>query len=121
MAYPIDESRISAAEQELGRRLPAALRRRLLRNNGGEVEAADDSWQLHPVWDDTDMRTARKTTNHIVRETASARKWSRFPADALSLAENGTGDRIVLLAGKDEPYLWDHETGAMEAISWKLE
>jgi len=42
MGFPVDEIHIVAAEQELGWRLPAALRTRLQRSNGGDVLADDE-------------------------------------------------------------------------------
>jgi SMI1 / KNR4 family (SUKH-1) len=133
MPFPVDEERVAAAEDALGRRLPDALRQRLMRDNGGDAEAAaahprpgaqrdiDPHWQLHPVWDDSDRKRAARSANHIVRETAEARAWDGFPADAIAIASNGTGDRLILQPGKDELALWDHETGEVQAlrVSWE--
>lgn len=60
MAYPVDESRIREAEALLGRSLPAALRSRLSRDNGGSVECDGDEWQVFPVRDPSDRRTMRE-------------------------------------------------------------
>ena len=38
MAFPVDEERIEAAERALGRALPPALRERLRRDDGGDVD-----------------------------------------------------------------------------------
>ena len=38
MPFPVGEDRIEEAEAQLGRTLPAALRDRLMRDNGGEIE-----------------------------------------------------------------------------------
>lgn len=124
MGFPVEEGRIADAEGELGRRLPSVLRERLLRNNGGDVEASkgvdDDGWQLHPVWDDSDRKRAGRTANHIVLETAEAREWQGFPEGAIAIASNGTGDRLVVLASTDEVFWWDHETGEAQAaeVDW---
>ena len=90
-------SAIEAAEQELGRVLPTPMKERLLRDNGGEVSAAGDVWQLHPVWDGSNRRAMRKTANNVVTETVAARAWARFPPGAVAIASNGTGDLLVLL------------------------
>ena len=130
MPFPVNEERVVAAEEELGRCLPDELRHRLMRDNGGEVEAAaprqgaeehfDPHWELHPVWDDSDRKRAARSASHIVRETAEARGWDRFPAEAIAIASNGTGDRLILRPGSDELALWDHETGQVLAVrvSW---
>lgn len=121
---PVDEERITAAETELGRRLPPPLRARLGRENGGEVEAncelGDDDWQLYPVWDNSDRKRARRTANHVVRETAGARAWEGFPQGAIAIASNGTGDRLVVLRDTDVVAWWDHETGGTHAaaVEW---
>jgi hypothetical protein len=117
MAFPVDESLIAAAEQQLGRRLPDALRKRLLRNNGGEIQTEDDDWTLHPVWDATDRKRMSRTANHIVRETRQAREWRSFPEGAIAVASNGTGDHLVVRVGSAEIELWDHETGECHAVA----
>lgn len=123
VAFPADQERIEAAELELGQRLPEELRTRLLEDNGGEVvaelleEAAgdfDSDWELYPVWDDSDRRRAARTAGHIVDETNEARAWPQFPADAIAIAGNGTGDRLIFRGGAVA--WWDHETGETHAI-----
>ena len=116
MPFPVTEDRVAAAEAELGRRLPESLRGHLLQSNGGEVEAAGDVWQLHPVWDPSDRKRAGRTANHIVGETARAREWPGFPGGAISVAANGSGDHLILESGGDAFALWDHETGTVEPI-----
>ena len=71
MPYPASNDLIFAAEAQLGRSLPSDHRARLGADNGGEIEARDDTWQLFPVWDPTDRRTQGRTANHIVRENAA--------------------------------------------------
>ena len=112
MAYPVGEALIREAETGLGRSLPVALRERLIKNNGGTVRTADDDWELFPVWDPTDRRTMRKTSNHVVAETQQARtRWDGFPLGAVAIASNGMGDLLVLRAGSHDIERWRHETG----------
>lgn len=124
MAFPVAESLIDRAEAELGRVLPPAYRERLLRDNGGDITASselgEDEWQLHPVWDDSDRKRAGRTASHIVRETNAARAWDVFPDGAIAIADNGTGDRLIVLAGLDEVRWLDHETGEvyLAAVEW---
>ncbi len=129
VAFPVDETRIDAVELELGQRLSEDHRARLRENNGGEVTADlveadfardfDPDWELYPVWDDSDRRRAARTARHIVHETTEARSWPGFPADAVAVAGNGTGDQLIVRGGAVE--WWDHETGETRAVrvSWR--
>jgi hypothetical protein len=115
MAFPTTEDRVAAAEAQLGLRLPAEYRNRLIANNGGELETADDVWQVFPVFDDTDRKRAGRSANHIVRETHQATKWPGFPGGAVAVASNDTGDRLVFLPGANgrldgRLQYWNHES-----------
>ena len=121
MGFPTTDECLRKAEEALGVHLPPVLRDRLLRNNGGEVEAADDVWQLFPVQDTTDRKRLARSANHIVRETGEARKWSGFPATAIAIASNGSGDYLILdprqhSNGGLAVLLWDHEVGSAEPV-----
>jgi hypothetical protein len=127
MPFPTEERYIRDAELKLGVSFPPSLRARLLVANGGEVEVDDDTWQLHPVFDATDRTRIKRTANHIVRETASAREWSGFPPDAVAIGNNGTGDRLVLQPSPNDPrslgetvFFWDHETGELTEAAGSL-
>jgi hypothetical protein len=115
MAFPTTEDRIAAAEAQLGTRLPAEYRNRLISQNGGELETADDSWQVFPVFDSSDRKRASRSANHIVRETQQAATWPGFPEGAVAIASNGTGDLLVFLPRDKNQLdgrvqLWSHET-----------
>ena len=110
MPFPVEAKHIEAAEQELRRTLPEALRARLRRDNGGELEGDDEDWQLHPVWDPSDRKRMARTANHVLRETRSARGTPGFPPEAIAIAANGCGDFLVLRPGQDTLERWDHET-----------
>ena len=115
MAFPTTADRIAAAEAQLGVRLPAEYTNRLISDNGGELETADDVWQVFPVFDDTDRKRAGRSANHIVRETQLATQWSGFPKGAVAVAANGTGDLLVFLLGADGTcngrlQHWSHDT-----------
>lgn len=116
MAFPVADRFIVAAEQMLGRQFPEPLRSRLARSNGGEIEAGNDDWVLHPVRDDSDRKRLARSANDISRETELARRWSCFPPDAVAVATNGTGDLLVLIPQSDNVHLWDHETGQLSTI-----
>lgn len=116
MAFPTTESHVSAAERELGIKLPREYRERLVARNGGELSTAGDDWQVFPVFDATNRKTAGRSAGHIVLETRNARAWDGFPKGAVAIASNGEGDLLVFLAagtpGQLDPQVqvWNHET-----------
>ena len=118
--FPAGEDRINEAETELGRRLPEAPRARLKRDNGGEIEVAGSPgdnavWFLHPGWNSGDRRRMSRTANHVVRETREAHETiGDLPAGAIVIADNGTGDLLLVLGEGDDVVWWDHETGDVE-------
>ena len=123
MPFPTSQECITAAEAGLGIQLPSVWAARLLRANGGELELADEEWQLFPVPDTSDRKRAGRTANHIVQENAAAHRWRGFPSEAVAIAANGSGHYLVLLPAPDAPerlddrvYRWDHETTELEEV-----
>ena len=49
MPFPVDERYVVLAEQLLGVRLPSVYRQKLLAENGGDLETAEDHWLPYPV------------------------------------------------------------------------
>ena len=127
MPFPTTEPRIEAAERELGVKLPHEYRMRLLVRNGGELSTAGDIWQVFPVFDTTDRKTAARSANHIVLETRNARSWEGFPQDAVAIASNGAGDFLVLMpsrsTGRLDPqvHLWNHETRKCKPVALRYD
>jgi hypothetical protein len=124
MPFDLAPFRLDATEARLGVRLPAAYRASMIRANGGTVEVAGDTWWLHPILDDSDTRRLKRTMNDLVHETTEARAWPGFPRDAVALANNGSGDYLVLLPSGDEVvraadavHRWDHETGELARVA----
>jgi SMI1/KNR4 family protein SUKH-1 len=127
MSFPTAEEYVRRAEQALGLALPAALRARLLEENGGGIEVGDESWELFPVEDTSDRKHRSRTANHLVGETEQARELPEFPADAVAIAANGSGDYLILQPSannrlSDDVWLWDHETGTMTVVevTWSI-
>lgn len=121
MAFPVAESDIEVAERGLGVRLPPRLRERLAVENGGEVETEQDSFELFKILDTSGTkRLARASARDIVRENAAAHEWPGFPADAVTIADNGSGDFLVLLRNdqglSDTAFVWTHETEELESV-----
>ena len=128
MPFPITAAEIAKTEAKTGFTFPPGLKARLSKDNGGEIEVADDDWQLIPFLDSSDRKRLARTCNDIVRETASMRDWRGFPADAFVVAQNGCGDCLIILPDAEGSaqlgetiYLWSHETGEHEAVADSLD
>ncbi len=124
MPFPVDEKWIRATEQELGLDLPYSYRNRLKQDNGGDLEAAGDIWILHPIFDQSDRTRVKRTCNHVLAETRSARSWAGFPDDAIAIAANGSGDLLLFLVDEASRtvfgslvWLWDHDTRQIVPIA----
>lgn len=121
MPFDLAEPFLLAAERELGARLPKSYRLAVLRENGGEIETNDDSWQQYPIADTSDRKRLSRSANHILKETESCRGWARFPENAVAIAGNGAGDQLVLLRQNEafapEVYTWLHESGELEKVA----
>ena len=123
MPFPVATARVDATERALGRHLPAAYRASMIRANGGAVLALEETWWLYPIFDDSDARRLKRTCNDVVRETGEARTWPGFPEAALAIANNGSGDLLVLLPNDptadfgDKVYRFDHETRALQPVA----
>jgi hypothetical protein len=123
MPFPVDRRFVERAEQKLGARLPSAYVDRMVSMNGGTIELDSDEWELHPVLDEHDVKRMARTCNDILRETNESRAWLGFPPDALAIASNGAGDRLVLRRStteqryEDTIYVWDHETRETRAVA----
>jgi hypothetical protein len=59
-----------------------------------------------------------RTAGHVVRETREARAsiGDALPARSVVIADNGTGDLLLLLADGDDIVWWDHGTGEVEPV-----
>jgi len=124
MPFPTIESFIAAAEAQLGVRFPDAFRTYLIASNGGEIDAADESRLIHPVFDDSDRKRAARSASHIVYETRQARSWAGFPAQGVAFASNGSGDHLAFLPDPGDTqrlgsvvFLWQHETRALTQVA----
>lgn len=128
MPFPVDERFLIETEAKLGVKFPPDYTRRMMQQNGGEVETFFDNWVLYPILDTSDRKRLQRTCNDVVSETASVRKWNGFPVDAVAIAGNGGGDQLILLPAKESPgrlsdeiYWWDHETGVIRSVASRFE
>jgi len=59
-----------------------------------------------------------RTANHIVAQTHEMHaSIGDLPAGSIVIADNGTGDLLLLVAGGDDVVWWDHETAEIEPVS----
>ena len=124
MPFPVDIEYIVETERELELEFPNNFKARMINKNGGEVMTSDDEWQLFPFFDKSDRKRLSRTSNHIILETKQARQWNGFPGNGIAIAENGYGDKLILLPFdnnskklKEEIYLWLHETGEIQEVA----
>lgn len=127
MPFPIDEKYIAHTEQQLGLTFPPCFKAKMIQMNGGEVFADDDLWQLFPFFDQSDKKRIKRTCNHIIYETKQAQQWQGFPADAIAIASNGSGDLLIFKKMDnvriseqqldDTVYRWSHETAALKVVA----
>jgi hypothetical protein len=122
--FPVDAAFIKAAEQKLGLTFPSMFRGRMMKENGGSIEAGDEDWEMFPISDTSDRKRIARTSNDIVRETIKSREWPGFPPAAVAIASNGAGDLLVFLPKDETPaelapevYRWSHEGGEIERIA----
>ena len=124
MPFPIPRDEIAKTEAQLGLAFQPHFVDRMMRDNGGTIQADGDSWELHPFRNGADRKMLARTANHIARETIQGREWPEFPKDGVAIASSGTGDALILLPTEGDSktlgeaiYLWKHETGVVKPVS----
>src|SRR3954464_13555278 len=124
MPFPVDSKFIRDTEVKLSMTFPSTFVGRMSSNNGGSVDAGDATWELFPFRDSSDRKRIARTCNDIVLETNRMKKWPSFPAGAVAIASNGTGDQLIFLPEEGSGselapavYRWDHETGDAEKVA----
>jgi hypothetical protein len=128
MPFPLDVKYIAEAEQELGVIFPVHFKAKMIKENGGPLATKDDYWHLYPFFDKSDNKRISRTCNHIGLETGQARNWRNFPAEAIGIASNGSGDHLVLLPVSahdkqlgDTIFAWYHETGDTRKVADQID
>jgi hypothetical protein len=93
----------------------------MMKQNGGVVLCDHDTWNLHPIWDKSDKKRLKRTSNDVTRETNAMASWTGWPRNAVCIAANGTGDALIFSADSascdDAVYRWSHETGQLKKIA----
>lgn len=128
MPFPIEPNYIAQTEDELGVLFPTRFKAKMIQENGGELSTKEDDWQLYPFFDRSDKKRMSRTCNHIGLETKQAKEWRNFPAHAIAIASNGSGDHLILLPENDNEkqlseviYAWWHEEGIPNKIADSIE
>jgi hypothetical protein len=115
MPFNLAERFISTAEEKLGAPLPHSYRQAMMASNGGDVAVYNDIWNLHPILDSSDRKRLSRSCNDILQETRLMRDWPGWPENAVAIAGNGSGDKLLFL--REGPlyqpalYVWLHDTG----------
>jgi len=121
MAFDLFEEQLQDSEDEFGARFPESYRHQMMRSNGGEVDAASDYWNLIPLRDTSDRKRLSRTANHVLVETKSLSRFPSWHEHAFAIAENRTGDALVVLRDDDQikpqVFYWCHESGAIESVA----
>ena len=125
MPFATEQQFVVRAEEALGRRFPESYVARMLQSNGGSVEIDDDEWLMHPVRDDSDRKRLARSANDVVAETTVAKQWTGFPASAVAIGANGSGDFLILLPADNDRFgeavfVWEHETGEVRQVADSL-
>jgi hypothetical protein len=124
MPFPVDEKYIIETEKELGKGFPSWFRIKMMSENGGQIEAVGDVWEIYPFWNKASKKVMKRTADDILRNTKSALEWETFPRDAVAIATNGTGDLLVFLPENETHFSntthhWNHETGEVAQVRSK--
>jgi len=121
MPFDLAERFIKAAEEKLGAPLPHSYRQAMMASNGGDVAAYNDIWNLHPILDTSDRKRLSRSCNDILRETLRMSDWPDWPENAVAIADNGTGDKLLFLREgrlyEPEVYVWLHDTGELIVVA----
>lgn len=121
MGLPTSDEFINDEERRTGIKLPQTFRTILrLKNGGEEVCASGDIWNLYAVKDTSSRKHISRSANHIERETHQARLWEGFPPNAVAIAENGTGDLLILFKDNPDVFVWHHESGLTEVAAFEF-
>lgn len=127
MPFPIPAAEIAKTEAKLGVTFPDGFKRAMEEENGGEIVAANEFWQLVPFLDASDKTRLAVTSDDIVQETEAARDWRRFPPTGIPIAQGADGDLLILMPLEGHAtrlgetiYQWNHQTGVLTEVGRTL-
>ncbi len=128
MPFSVEQKYIKQMESKLGVTFPKAFHTGMVISNGGEIDTGQEYWRLFPVFDTSDKKRLKRTSNDIIRETKTAKEWTGFPESGVAIGCNDSGDFLIMLSMVDDKsrlqdvvYAWDHETGKIRIVSPTVE
>lgn len=113
--FSTSEERIEEEEARLGRRLPEDLRRRVLEENGGEIEVLgefasdeqdDNVWQLIGVADVIERKGRKRPVEGMAQQTEEARDFRELPEGSVAIAHDGSGNDLLLMPDDSYAVYW---------------
>jgi len=121
VAFDLSEEQLKITESDVGAMFPDSYRLYMMRSNGGACSAKSDNWNIIPIRDASDRKRLSRTANHVLIETKSFSEFPNWHEGAFAIAENGTGDALVMFLKdmKFEPqiFYWRHENGSLELVA----
>ncbi len=123
MTFSINEKYLSDAEKKIGAIFPHFYVNRIKMENGGYIKISSESWKLFPIFDSSEKKRLKRTSNDVLVETKNAREWKDFPTNAIAIGGNDYGDLLILIIDvktnkmENAIFLWSHETGNVEKLS----
>jgi len=124
MPFSISHEEIKKTEARTGYVFPIGFKARMIADNGGSLKLSSEVWWLIPFFDSSDRKRLARTCNDIIRETGKMRDWRQFPKEGFVIAQNGSGDYLILLPSEEGSkelgetiYQWNHETREIEEVA----
>ena len=127
MPFPIEQKYLEEMEKSLHVKFPSEYRNAMINENGGEIQKDNYHFRLYPFFDKSNKKRISRTSNHILKENESVKKWNNFPEEAIAIGSDDFGNQLVFLKvieesiANEELFFWDHETGELIKIADSFE
>ncbi len=126
MPFPIINEFIKRTESILGFEFPIIYRSGMMKCNGGTIETEDDAYEIVPIYNEENIKTLKRTFPGVARMTLDHRQMECFPLDGVVVAQNGTGDCLILMVNGngilgDEIWHWEFHGGTLTKIADNLD
>jgi hypothetical protein len=124
MPFSVDEKYVQETETALGIKFPAAFRKKMIEENGGELTLPEGVFRLYPVRDNADEARSKATENDIITATKAQKRNYTFPNDGIAFAANASGDHLVFIKEyyhsdkcKKGVFFWSANIGFVKRIA----
>lgn len=126
MPFPIEIKYIEETEVKLEIKFPEKFKKRMMLNNGGELDSNEYFFELYPFFDRSNKKRISRTCNDIQKEIKRSKEWYGFPEVAIVIGTDGSGNKLVLIHDenrilKEELFTWNHETGKIHSVAINIE